>query len=215
MLGLASIFSAILLASAIPFTSVGVLEPELTALLQEYLTPLDPATIDALTDLHIVTDHSDLLFSGTDVVVSGFSNIVVTLFEPPIPLISKAVRLDTVIDVLSIHTDNYELTGTFNGADSLNSGKADLTLNEFGVNIFFRADSYSVEPLSLCIEQGSLTVELTVTSIISELEGADDINADIDANGPALLELVDKLLEENSDLLEEVLNNALCSAGRM
>ncbi|KAG7172835.1 hypothetical protein Hamer_G022830 [Homarus americanus] len=207
MLRFTILLATVLVASAHP-SNVGIFEKELTEALQKFLGPRDPHIIANITGLHITTDHSSITFNAYDTEMSGFANVVVTFFEPPIPLITKIVKMNVMMDMVKFHTDDYSLSGTFNGEPTNSAGMGDMIFNKFGMNLVLKAESYKLEPVKLCVQEGSLTVDLTVESI----DGADDINADIDANGPTLMEGVQVFVNENADVIVAVINGALCDA---
>ncbi|XP_069162046.1 uncharacterized protein [Procambarus clarkii] len=209
MLRFVTFLAVTLLASASPASRLRILEPELTVILQDALAPYDPLTIESLTDLHVVTSDADVLYNAVNTAVTGLSEIVVNNFSPPIPLISKAVKIETTVTI-DAHSDDYSIAGTFQGADIAASGVSDLRFNGLDIIIHLKADSYTLLPFSLCVQEGSLSIELSVASIDSALEGAGGINDEIEANGPVVLELVANLFNENSAEIETILNNALC-----
>nr|XP_045592185.1 uncharacterized protein LOC123754072 isoform X2 [Procambarus clarkii] len=209
MLRFVTFLAVTLLASASPASRLRILEGELTTILQEALAPYDPLTIQSLTDVHVVTNDADVLYNAVNTAVTGLSQIVVNNFSPPIPLISKAVTIEATVTI-DAHSDDYSIAGTFQGADIAASGVSDLRLNGLDITIHFKADSYSLLPISLCVKEGSLSIKLSVVSVESALEGAGGINDEIEANGPAVLELIANKFNENSAEIETLINNALC-----
>ncbi|XP_069166540.1 uncharacterized protein [Procambarus clarkii] len=209
MFRLSSFIVTLLVASVLPHCSYGILEDELTAALREFLAPYDPYTINNLTDVPVVTDHSDVLLNANVIPVTGFGEIVVTFFEPPIPLISNEVRIETTSD-WTWHTDDYTIVGTFNGGEVAYAGKADLFLEGFAINVDFTSDTYSLDPLSVCVDPGSLVIDLTVRSVDAEFEGADDINQDIDANPGLFVDMAEAYFNSISEEIEGIVNGLLC-----
>ncbi|XP_071541561.1 uncharacterized protein [Panulirus ornatus] len=208
MLRAIAFLGAALLVAAHP--AERILEHDLTVILQEALAPYDPTVIDAVSDLNVVTDHSSFTFNANSVETSGFSKLEVTNFVPPIPYVSHSVAMTLSIPRLAFHTLDYTLVGTHNGQAVTHAGAGDVTMNVFGVQVKFKTESFSLDPISVCVEHGTLTMDLSVDTIDAALEGADEINSDIIADGPALLEGVEQTLNANADNIVNQINNALC-----
>ncbi|XP_063594736.1 uncharacterized protein LOC134771674 isoform X1 [Penaeus indicus] len=187
-----------------------ILEGDLTTLMQEALAPYDPSTVPAITNLNIVTDHGSFLFNATNVVVAGFGLVEVTSFVPPVPLLSKHVSMSLRVPLLEALTQDYSLIGDHVGTPIDAAGTGQLKFTNFDLKVDFKADSYSLDPMSVCVQPGSFSIDLGVESIESNLEGAGEINDDINAEGPALLEGVEAQINANSDAIEQLVNGALC-----
>ncbi|XP_045613622.1 uncharacterized protein [Procambarus clarkii] len=211
MFRFSSFIVTLLVASVLPHCSYGILEEELTAALQAALAPHDPIVFPRINDLHVVTDHADLVFNANDTVHGGFSNIVVTFFQPPVPLVSKQTKVDAVVNV-TFRTEDYSLAGTFNGEEMYSSGTADLEFILFGLNVDFLTEEITLDPLGGCIEEGSLVMDFTIGSMIADFEGAEEISAHIEEEAQALIEIAQNIFNENSLALEEFLNSLACVA---
>nr|XP_027209752.1 uncharacterized protein LOC113803197 [Penaeus vannamei] len=208
MLRLASFLLTLGIALAQPLDKI--LEGDLTALLQEALAPYAPATVPAITNLNIVTDHSSFLFNATNVEVAGFGLVEVTSFVPPVPLLSKHVSMSLRVPLLTALTQDYSLTGVHDGTPTEAAGTGQLKFTNFDLKVDFKADSYSLDPMSVCMQPGSFSIDLGVESIESNLEGAGEVNDDINTEGPALLEGVEAQINARSDDIEQLVNGALC-----
>ncbi|MHC3869039.1 hypothetical protein ACXONR_09585, partial [Streptococcus thermophilus] len=74
----------------------------------------------------------------------------------------------------------------------------------------FKTDSYSLSPVSACIQPGSLTVQLSADKILANFEGADEINKDINENADALLEQIEAQINALAPEIEASINALLC-----
>ncbi|XP_064079372.1 uncharacterized protein LOC135196450 isoform X2 [Macrobrachium nipponense] len=196
-----------ILAKASP-APVGLFENEITKALQKALKPLDPVVVPAITDLHITTDHSSILFSATDVNFSGLSSIACTKFTPPI--ITKRTAMALKFGDLVGKTSSYTMKGEFEAAPYDASGVGELSISGLRFSVDFKTASYSISPVSVCIQPGSLSGKISADKILANFEGADEINKDINENADALLEQIEAQINALAPTIEATINAVLC-----
>ncbi|XP_076053232.1 uncharacterized protein LOC143032400 [Oratosquilla oratoria] len=185
-------------------------EGELTLELQSLLSSFDPHTIPTITDIHVVTDHSDFHASATDLVVSGFSGIEVEHLDLAIPGVSHKVQVAIAFPKLDARTNDYSVHGTHDGVEMTGSGAAHLTFHGVSASVHLETDSISFTPLSICVKAGTLAFHLENTSIEGHLDGLDEINAHLDVELAELIAGVVADLNAQAPSYETTINTVLC-----
>ncbi|KAF2366996.1 hemolymph juvenile hormone binding, partial [Trinorchestia longiramus] len=187
-----------------------IFEGELTALLTKFLTPLDPATLQdtylAMSNPHFV-DVQLVLYDGK---CQGFSVVLVTQFEPPLPLISNKMKFTVKMNSVNVLADDYDMTGSFYGYPVQGSGAMNLTLEGLVSDITFETDEFSSDPMKICVRHGSFNIVLSASRVTGMFEGMPVVNSNMNLAGPFLLTELQKNLNDNGEAVEEALNDILC-----
>lgn len=189
---------------------VRLFEGELTALLREFLTPLDPALIEQ-TSMPISVANTDLHLVVEDVECTGFSVVDVTVFNPPLPLLSNQVKLAMVMKSVKLDATSYNLTGVFLGSPVAESGTVWLSLQNLNIEMTFDADEFSTDPqVVICVKRGTFHISLTVAAVTGEFQGMPQVNTHMDLVGPIIIEQIQANINKNSDAMEDKLNAIFC-----
>ncbi|XP_069166297.1 uncharacterized protein [Procambarus clarkii] len=201
---------AICVASILPIFGGSFLENSLTSVLQSELKKFHQFIIPIVTGVHINTPVTSVIVSAWNTSVLGYDDAYITHFLPPIPLISNVVELELVIESLYLSSDAYNLYGTHKGKKIVARGVGEILMENFSVKVSFKTQSYNLLPVSLCILQESLLIDLSIDKLFVRFEGADLINDDIGINGRSVVAGFEEELNKNARLLENNINKATC-----
>ncbi|XP_076052712.1 uncharacterized protein LOC143032138 [Oratosquilla oratoria] len=188
-----------------------IFEDMATSQLQDFLRPFDPFTVSEISDAHIATDHTDVMLSATDVVLTGLSLIEVTELQLALPGLSKKVKVAVKIPELDVRTDNFHINGVhdYNFIDG--SGSGYVTFRGVTGGVSFDTDKVGLSPIKLCISPGSMVFSLENTSIEGHLDGLDLLNAHIsDEVAHVVADFLDKLNAE-TEMIEDLMNVFFCN----
>lgn len=187
-------------------------EKEITRALRSYLAPYDPLTVDVVSDINIVTDHSEIVFGASDVNIDGLTSIVCTSFAPPIPFITTHFSTSIRFGELAGTAPSYSMTGTFDEEEYESTGLGELTISGLAYKVDFRVTSYSLsDPFYMCIKKGTLRLQVSAEDVVAAFEGADDVNDDINNNYASILGQIEDQLNAKAPELEDAFNAALCN----
>ncbi|XP_018020514.1 uncharacterized protein LOC108676872 [Hyalella azteca] len=188
-----------------------IFEGELTQLLIQFLSPLDPATLQeaqlAMSNEKLI-DVQLVLYEGQ---CRGFSAVQVTLFEPPLPFISNKLKLSIGMSSVVITAKRYNMTGSFFGSPVQGSGAANLTFADLVLDVTFETEEFSSDPLRVCLRYNSFNINLSASSITGNFEGMEQVNSNMDKAGPFILEELQKNINKKGPEIEDAINNQLCS----
>ncbi|CAL4143951.1 unnamed protein product [Meganyctiphanes norvegica] len=201
-------------AAASKLNNNRIMEDELTKILQEALAPNDPYFLPYTTTCYYTNSTSSIELNATNPIMSGFEDIVVTNFDPPIPLFSKQVSLTTVVSNLTLSTTNYSMVAVCNYTNEIHQahGAAYLAFSNLKVVQKFKADEYSKDPVRICVKCGTLTIDISYDSVEGNFEDGGLMNSMISIFGEILKDMVLDKLAENQYVLEDSLNDALCNS---
>ncbi|XP_053645766.1 uncharacterized protein [Cherax quadricarinatus] len=187
------------------------LEKSTTRSLQEWLKQHHPFVLEDITDFSFMTDFSSVKFNADNLFVTGFDKASVTKFVPPLPFFSDAMKVEGSVHKVFFHSNEYYIIGSYRGSNTLATGAADVIINNLKIKLVFQVEKFNLLSLSLCIRPNTLSIILQVDSILCQLEGAEHINTDVAANGPYFMKLLEKELNDNSIMIEEIINQITCS----
>ncbi|XP_068231524.1 uncharacterized protein [Palaemon carinicauda] len=196
--------SALALAKPQP----NIFEDVITEELIKFWTPYDPHTFPTISNLKVDHDDTHLVFNFEEATFSGMANVQCHHFEPPV--LTKEVTVVVNHLKVDLHSTAYTVEGTLNGEPLSAAGAAELTAHNLGGTFKFDADSYSLEPVSLCVAPGTLTIDLVVESLIANFENAEALNHEIDTRGPELVDILEADFMFYADEIVAFLNSKLC-----
>lgn len=202
------------LTQASPRPDPYLLEGELTALLQSILEHLDPALVSHLT-MVISEPFFDVQITSQNVSFLDFSNLEVIQFDPPMPFVSKELKLVVHLPTVRTFTAAYTMAGQAMGETVDGAGTSWMEFFDLVFDMTFKTDSFSSDSsLEVCVKYHTFSASLSVGEVTGEFEGLPVINNNMKVFGPMIVKQTETCINDNWELIENALNNIFCPSSR-